>query len=405
MLRSMFTAISSLNSHQFFMDVVADNLANANTTAYKASRVTFQNQFAETLQSGAAPSEELGGVNPTQIGLGNRLAGISPSFSQGMLQGTGRHSDLAIQGDGMFIFSNGISTLYSRDGSLNIDSEGYLVNEANGYRLQGWTAVTSGSTATVDTALQVGDIQLPLNTSLSRATTQAMVGGNLDSSTTIGDTYEATLGVYDSLGVLQSLTLEFTRASDTTWDWSATSGSASGTGTVTFDTGGQYQSGTGTVTIPGSGGAANTEFSLDFTDLSQLAMDSDASVTSQDGLSAGSFTSFHVTPTTGEVYGLYSNGMQLLLGQVAVADFVNPAGLERVGQNMYEVGLNSGEPVVGAPGTGGRGGVVGGYLEASNVDLAQEFTNMILAQRGFQASSRVITTSDEMLQELVNIKR
>lgn len=405
MLRSMFTAISSLNSHQFFMDVVADNLANANTTAYKSSRVTFQTQFAETLSAGAAPSEELGGVNPTQIGLGNRLVAISPSFSQGMLQATGRHTDLAVQGDGMFIYSNGATNFYSRDGSLNIDSEGYLVNESNGYHLQGWTAVTSGSTASIDTAQAIGDIQLPLNTSLARSTTQAMIGGNLDSTTTIGNTYEATLGVYDSLGVLQSITLELTRASNTTWDWAATSGSASGSGTITFDTEGQYQSGAGSVTVPGSGGAANTVFALNFDNVSQLAMDSDAAITDQDGLAAGGFTSFHVASSTGEIYGLYSNGMQQLLGQVALVDFVNPSGLIRVAENMYEVGLNSGDPVIGAPGAGGRGSVVGGYLEASNVDLAQEFTNMILAQRGFQASSRVITTSDEMLQELVNIKR
>lgn len=405
MLRSMFTAINALNVHQMFLDVVSDNLANANTTAFKSSRVTFQTQIAQLMQAGAAPSATLGGVNPSQIGLGTSLGAITPNFAQGALQGTGRFTDLAIQGDGFFIFNNGAASFYSRDGALAIDANGYLVDAANGYMLQGWQATTSGSTTTVDTGQPLGAIQLPLNTTLARATTQAALGGNLDASIAVGESYDVTLGAYDSLGALQSVTLTFTRTSDTTWDWSAGGSGASGTGTVTFDANGQYSAGAGTVTIPGTNGAANTVVAMDFASLTQLATTSDASTVSQNGLAAGAFTSFYVTPESGEVYGIYSNGMQQLVGQVALANFVNPTGLERIGQNMYRVGLNSGDPVVGAANTGGRGSVVGGYLEGSNVDLTQEFTNMILAQRGFQASSRVITTSDEMLQELVNLKR
>lgn len=406
MLRSMFTAISSLNSYQVFMDVVADNLANSNTTGYKSNRVTFQTQFAQTIQNGSAPSDTLGGVNPIQIGLGNRLCMISQNFTQGMLQVTGRSTDLAIQGDGMFIYSDGLENVYSRDGALTMDSEGYMVNESNGYRLQGWTAITSGSANTIDTGQAIGDMQLPLNSSIAQATTDAILGGNLDSTSLVGDTHEITMGVYNSLGDLQNVSIEFTKTGNGTWDWATSGSTGSGSGTLSFDADGQLQSATSsTITIPASGGAAAMSVDLDFDNMSQLALDTDASITDQNGLSAGSFSSFYVAPITGEVYGVYSNGMQQLLGQVAVADFVNPSGLERAGQNMYELGLNSGDPVVGAPGTGGRGGVVGGYLEASNVDMATEFTNMILAQRGFQASSRVITTADEMLQELVNIKR
>ena len=131
----------------------------------------------------------------------------------------------------------------------------------------------------------------------------------------------------------------------------------------------------------------------------------DIAIVGQDGMGAGTFAGFYMTVGTGEIYGVYSNGMQELVGQLALADFVNPDGLIRDGQNLWRSGANSGEPSIGAPHSGGRGDIVSGYLEGSNVDLAQEFTNMILAQRGFQASSRVITTSDEMLQELVNIKR
>jgi len=405
MLRSMFTAINALNVHQMFLDVVSDNLANANTTAFKSSRITFQTQIAQLMRAGAAPSANLGGINPAQVGLGTGMGAITPNFVQGMLQGTGRFTDLAIQGDGFFIYANGANSFYSRDGALAIDSGGYLVDSSNGYLLQGWQAVTSGSTSIIDTGQPIGAIQLPLNTTLAQATTDAALGGNLDSNMAIGDSYDVTVGVYDSLGALQSVTLTFTRTSDTTWDWAASGSGATGSGSITFDTDGQYSAGGGTVTIPGTNGAANTVFDLDLENMTQLAADSDAALVSQNGLAAGSFTGFYVTPETGEVYGLYSNGMQQLIGQVALANFVNPTGLERVGQNMFQVGLNSGDPVVGAPGTGGRGAVIGGYLEGSNVDLTQEFTNMILAQRGFQASSRVITTSDEMLQELVNLKR
>ncbi len=401
MIRSMFTAINALSTHQYFMDVVADNLANANTIGFKSSQVTFQSQFAQLLRSGAAPSGELGGINLTQIGLGTRLGSITPNFTQGMLQSTGRSTDLAIQGDGFFIYSDGTNMFYSRDGSLAIDAEGYLVNGSNGGRLQGWEAIAG----VVDTGLPIGSIQLPLNSTLARATANAILGGNLDSSTTIGDTYDATVGVYDSLGVLHSVDLTFTRTADDTWDWSASGSGATGSGTVTFDAEGQYASGSGTITVPGTDGADATVFDLDLSGLTQLATESDASALSQDGLAPGSFSSFYVTSDNGEVYGLYSNGMQQLIGQLSLAKFANPTGLTRVGQNLYQTGLNSGEPVVSTAGSGGLGSVVGGYLEGSNVDLAREFTNMILAQRGFQASSRVITTSDEMLQELVNLKR
>jgi flagellar hook protein FlgE len=157
--------------------------------------------------------------------------------------------------------------------------------------------------------------------------------------------------------------------------------------------------------VPGTDGAADTTLTLDMGGLTQLATDNDVAMTYQDGLAAGSFSSFFVTPSTAEIYGVYSNGMQQLIGQLAISNFVNPAGLTKVGNNLYQVSANSGDPSIGGAGTGGRGTIAAGYLEGSNVDLGQEFTNMILAQRGFQASSRVITTSDEMLLELVNIKR
>ena len=409
MLRSMFSAISALNLHQTYMDVVANNLANVNTYGYKASRVTFQDQFSQTLWNGAGPTENLGGINPAQIGLGVRLGAISPNFTQGMLQNTNRNTDLAIQGDGFFIYNNGVTNLYSRDGSLEIDSEGYLVNGSTGARIQGWMANVVNNIATVDTGMPISALQLPLGATLAQQTQNASLFGNLDSSQAVGYKYPVTLGVYDSLGDLHSVTIEFELAnkSSKTWNWTASGTDVTGSGTVTFDTDGQSQTPSGTIHIAASnsGGAADFDVTLDMSRLTQLASNTDLSMTYQDGLAAGSFSSFFVTPQTGEVYGVYSNGMQRLIGQLALASFVNPSGLERVGNNMFMVGSNSGDAAVGAAGTGARGTLAAGYLEGSNVDLGQEFTNMIIAQRGFQASSRVITTSDEMLLELVNLKR
>jgi len=405
----MFSAISALNLHQTYMDVVANNLANVNTYGYKASRVTFQDQFSKTLWNGAGPTENLGGINPAQIGLGVRLGAISPNFTQGMLQNTNRNTDLAIQGDGFFIYNNGVTNLYSRDGSLEIDSEGYLVNGSTGARIQGWMANVVNNIATVDTGMPISALQLPLGATLAQQTQNANLFGNLDSSQAVGYKYPVTLGVYDSLGDLHSVTVEFELAdkSTNTWNWTASGTDVTGSGTVTFDHDGQSQTPSGTIHIAASnsGGAADFDVTLDMSRLTQLASNTDLSMTYQDGLAAGSFSSFFVTPQTGEVYGVYSNGMQRLIGQLALASFVNPSGLERVGNNMFMVGSNSGDAAVGAAGTGARGTLAAGYLEGSNVDLGQEFTNMIIAQRGFQASSRVITTSDEMLLELVNLKR
>ncbi|MBN2555725.1 MAG: flagellar hook protein FlgE [Anaerolineales bacterium] len=403
MLRSMFTAITSLTLHQDYMDVVADNLANVNTAGFKRSNVTFQDQFAQTLQAGSAPTANLGGINPTQIGLGARLGNITTQFTQGTLKDTGRNWDLAIQGDGFFIYRDGTRQFYSRDGSLSMDEDGTLVSASTGQKIMGWMPDASGN---IDTGLPITQIDIPVDANLARATTSALLGGNLDSTSASGSagSYNVTIGAYDSLGAFQSVTINFEKTSDNNWSWTAVTGAA-GSGTVSFDTSGQYTSGGGNIIIPASGGAPATTVAMDLTSLTQLATTSTLTLVSEDGVAAGSLTGFSVVSNTGEIYGTYSNGLQELLGQVAISKFVNPTGLTRVGQNLWEASLNSGEPEIGIAGTNGRGTVTAGYLEASNVDLAEEFTNMILAQRGFQAASRVITASDEMLQELVNLKR
>jgi len=415
MIRSMFTAISSLNLHQKYLDVVSNNLANANTNGFKASRVIFQDQFAQMLNPGAAPSTTLGGVNPTQIGLGVGMGLVSPNFTQGTLQSTGRNLDLGIEGDGFFVYGQDAGRRYSREGSMGLDAEGYLVNAASGLRTQGWMAANG----TVDTNAPVDDIQVDVNRSLARATGNVFLGGNLSSTTPGAGTTNVTVAVYDSLGALQNASIRFTRGGTAAvptnvWTWQVMDTSVTppvagtGSGTITFDADGQVSATavTTAATIPGSAGSTTPiPVVFDFNKMTQLAAATSASATSQDGLAAGSVTDIYISPNDGSISLVYSNGLVEQVGQVATARFTNPSGLIQSEGTTFMEGLNSGTAEVGAAGTGGRGSIAAGRLEASNVDMAQEFTNMILAQRGFQASSRVITTSDEILQELVNLKR
>ncbi len=409
MLRSMLTAISSLNLNQNYMDVIANNLSNANTTGFKASRFSFQDQFTQLLNVGTAPSTSQGGTNPTQIGLGVRLGNISPLFTQGSLQSTGRNSDLAIVGDGFLMYANNGKTFYSRDGMLTMDSDGYLVHGSSGMKLQGWQATQNGLVSNLATNVPPGNIRLPLDTTLARPTGKTNLVGNLDSTAANNGTFTATLGVYDSLGVYHNLALTFTKSSDNTWNWSVSGDGATRitdtTTPITFNAAGQFLNAAGQISLPGAQGAATQTINVDFSKMTQLASASSVNMADQDGLAAGGLSSFQISSGDGKIYGLYSNGMQQLIGQVAVARFINPMGLIHNGENMWLAGINSGEPNVGEANTNGRGTVASSTLEGSNVDMAQEFTNMILAQRGFQASSRIITTSDEMLQELVNLKR
>lgn len=405
MLRSMFTAISSLNLHQSYLDVIANNLANANTTGYKANRVLFQDQFSQLLSPGAAPGDTIGGINPTQIGLGLQLGHISSTFTQGALQSTGRNLDLSIQGDGFFVYNGGSGTFYSRDGATTLDAEGYFVNGSTGWRLQGWTANDAG---VVDTNLPPTDMQINTDRTIASATSEATLTGNIDAQTATGDTVDTSMGVYDSLGNLYTVSVQFTRTAASTWGWSITDpANASGSGTITFDDAGQFTASTGGPIAMTLTNGATTPMNItpDFSGLTSLRAASDAAVSSQNGLPTGSVSDVYIAPNDGAIFLVYSNGMREQVGQVALANFSNPSGLIHVGHTAFQQGLNSGEPQVGVGGSNGRGLIASGYLESSNVDMAQEFTNMILAQRGFQASSRVITTSDEILQELVNLKR
>ncbi|GAB4564825.1 MAG: flagellar hook protein FlgE [Anaerolineae bacterium] len=411
MLRSMTSAASALRFHQTFMDVVANNIANVNTTAFKSGRVTFQEMMNQILSSGIGPEPggDRGGVNPVQIGMGVLLGGVDTQFLQGGLQATGRTSDLAIQGNGFFIFQGPNQQYYSRDGTLDIATDGTLVNPNTGLRVLGWQA----QNGTVDPSGPLTPITISLGSSVTaRATTAVRIGGNLNSAADVGEITSLTFEVYDSMGTGHYITISLTKSATNAWDVTISENDDtidSMTGptpaSLTFDAQGQIVgAGTLDISVTLNNGADPMNLTLDLSTVTQLADNGQLVQISQDGSPAGSLVSFDVT-ANGMVMGVYSNGMRQAVGQIALATFRNPAGLLKIGQNMFAESANSGDRVVGIAGQGDRGQISSGYLEMSNVDLATQFTDMIRAQRGFQANSRVITASDQMLQELVNIIR
>jgi flagellar hook protein FlgE len=316
---------------------------------------------------------------------------------------------MAIQGDGFFVLSDGGRDFYTRDGAFDIGLNGQLLNPASGLKVQGWVASAAG---TIDTTTTATDVVIPIGTRTTALPTSAgTLTGNLDASAAVGATTSTTLNAYDSLGVRHSVKVTFTKTGANTWDWAAatdpadTDASTTTTGTIDFTSGGLYNAATGSplsITLA-SGSTSPLDVPLDFSAMTQYSGAS--AVSSQtDGFSSGTLVTFTIG-SAGDITGVFSNGQTQLLGQIAMASFVNPGGLLRNGQNLFVESSASGGPNVGIPATGGRGTITTGSLEMSNVDLATQFTSMITAQRGFQANGRVITTSDEMLQELVNLKR
>jgi flagellar hook protein FlgE len=409
MMRSMFAAISGLKNHQTFMDVVGNNIANVNTTGFKQSRVTFQDILSQTLRGASGPQAGRGGVNPEQVGLGVLISGIDTIQTQGTLQSTGKLTDMAIQGDGYFVMSDGKQSFFTRDGSFDMGIDGTLVNPASGLHVMGWMA--SPTTGAIDTSVPPANIAIPVGAGMTgKMSTSLTVNGNLDSNNAGGATNAVplTATVYDAQGNAIPLTLTFTKSASNTWTMTPTAtapASVTGGSTITFNGAGKVLSG-GTVSLsvtPGNGATTPEPISLDLTQITQLASTPSSLSSNTDGASAGTLTSFTVGQG-GDITGVYSNGYKQPLGQMALAAFSNPSGLMKAGGNLFQTSPNSGAAQIGTPNTGGRGTIATGFLEGSNVDLAQQFTNMIMAERGFQANSKVITTSDEILQDLVNLK-
>ncbi len=412
MLRSMFSAISGLRGHQIMMDVIGNNIANVNTVGFKSGRVNFQDILSQTLHGATAPNGGLGSINPAQIGLGMTVAGIDVLHTQGNLQSTGKTTDMAIQGDGFFVMSDGASQYFTRDGAFDIALDGALVNPASGLKVQGWQADSNGN---IDTTQAVSNLFIPIGQrTTALATANVKMSGNLDAGAAVGDSASTTMTVFDSLGIAHSVKVTFTKTGANAWSWIAAKDpadtgitiNASGTtnqGTIGFTSAGIENASTGTLSFSFPDGATATTPAISLASMTQFSGTSQP-IAAADGFTSGTLVTFAVG-NAGEISGVYSNGQTQKLGQIAMASFLNNAGLQRAGQNNFSQSSASGAPSIGMAGTGGRGKINTGALEMSNVDLATQFTGMITAERGFQANSRVITTSDEMLQELVNLKR
>ena len=408
MLRSMNSAISGLRAHQTKLDVTGNNIANVNTVGYKSSTTVFEDTLSQVMRNGSAPTAQAGGTNPAQVGLGVKVAGITTNFEQGSAQNTGRSTDFMISGDGFFITQAGNEQLYTRAGSFSYDGAGNLVTP-DGALLQGWMA-TDGVVNTNGPIRQLtvrfGDVMQPTGTD------NGAVVGNLSSAAANGTGVQTQMTMYDALGTAHQISLSFTKTGDNTWNVVARDENeavlASTAGPLAFDpVAGTLPAASRTFQITPDASMAGSwpgQITIDLADLRQFGGPSGLTPARVDGNAMGSLQSISLSGD-GTVMGVYSNNLREPIGKLALATFANPGGLAKAGNSSFRVGDNSGQPAIGEPGGGGRGSLIAGALEMSNVDLAEEFTGLIVAQRGFQANSRVISSSDEVLQDLVNLKR
>lgn len=390
MLRSLYSGISGLRAHQTMLDVTGNNIANVNTAGFKGSSVQFQDTLSQLTRGGSAAQGANGGTNPAQVGLGVQVAAISTNFAQGSAQATGRSTDMMIAGDGFFVVSKGGQQSYARAGAFDFDSRGRLVSP-DGALLQGWPAVNGQ----INSGGALGDIRISKDmTAPAAATSQAKLGGNLPSDAVVPEQIVRDIQVFDNTGKARNLALTFTKNA-TGWDVAAADENGA-TGAIALQFSGGVLTSGGTMAVGG--------ITVDMTALTGNAGAKTVAVTTKDGNAAGTLESFAMG-TDGTLTGTFSNGQNVVVGQVALANFTNPGGLEKTGSSSYRATASSGTATIGQAGQGGLGELTSGYVEMSNVDLSQEFTNLIVAQRGFQANARIITTSDEVLQELTQLKR
>lgn len=401
-MNALFTGVSGMMATQQAVDVIANNIANLNTVAYKSERATFEEALVRTLAISR-------GGNPQQIGLGVDVATIDPLMTQGTPKSTGRTLDLALVGRSYFAVTDGEATRYTRDGVMNLDEQNRLIMSGTGLQVIGWMADAAQHIDT--TAPPTGGMSIPLGESNARQTEHVTLGGNLDAT---GASSQLTFDVYDSLGAAHSVTVRLAKniATPGAWDWSITSpdgtpAAGTSTGTVTFDTKGVASTGTtGAValalTTP-NGAAPQVQFALDFTGVTQIAGTDNVQATAQDGLSRGVLENYAID-SAGVITGTYSNGANRILGEIALATFANPNGLSRADGNLWDISPASGLASLQTADASGTQ-IRSGALESSNVDLASEFANLIVTQRSYQANSRSVTTADEMLQEMLQLKR
>ena len=463
MMRSLYSGVSGLQNHQTRMDVIGNNISNVNTTGFKRGRVNFQDMISQQVAGAAKPTEELGGVNPKDVGLGMTISTIEQVFTQGNLQSTGVGTDVAIQGNGFFIVKNGDESFYTRNGVFGLDRDGTLVNPANGMRVQGWMARDLNGEQIVQTAATPTDLVIPVGSKdPAKATENVLFACNLNKNTpeilegasasdVAKGTWNTEQKIYDSFGNEHLLSINFTKVPGVANSWQATvnvdadnadfTQTRIGLGTtdgvqntfiVNFDNYGQLSSvtdsagnisnETGEIVLQSSftvadanadenGTPARQSFNINLgtigsmkNTITQSASKSTTKAYSQDGYTLGYLDNYKID-SSGTITGVYSNGTNRVIGQIALATFSNDRGLEKAGDNTYVETNNSGQANIGESGVAGKGSLLAGTLEMSNVDLSEQMTDMIVTQRGFQANSKTIQTADTLLETVLGLKR
>lgn len=454
MMRSLYSAISGLKNHQTKMDVIGNNIANVNTTGFKRSTVTFATALSQTLRGASSPTATQGGSNAVQVGLGSMLGSINQNMTQGSPQSTGNPTDMMLSGSGFFVLDNNGQQVFTRAGGFGQDSSGNLIDPSTGAKVQGYSWGANDTTTPVwgqsgDIKFKKGDtlvtdtfypIPQETNTVTPSGTTGTTIGTNLENVTIDGMTrvsgtpasgqfsYDPTTGnltFASDISTTNALTYRYVDLAGTGTNTSTAINVSAGDNTAIVDyppvSGATVYNGTtayklSTSNTPGDleytitpvNGKYKITFGTDGTTPTPAATVASSTISYDFTNKAHTLSSFSIDQS-GVITGVYSNGgkdsVTHKIAQIEVASFANDAGLENIGGSFYTQTNNSGTPSIGAAGDSGRATITSGELEMSNVDLSQEMTDMITAQRGFQANSRVITVSDTLLQELVDLKR
>jgi flagellar hook protein FlgE len=411
--------LSGLTAESTALSTIANNIANQNTTAYKSVRTVFRDLFYQNLGS-------TGSGDPVQLGAGTQVGALPGTFTQGSVTSSGVSTDVAIQGGGFFVVEKNGAQAYTRAGNFSVDKTNVLVT-TSGQQVLGYPAVNG----VVNTGGGVGPLQLGAGSiSPPVQTTSAQIQSNLDAGAAVGTTgasYSTPVTIYDSLGTSHVLTFTFTKTGANAWNYALSipageytpaTGSTLPAGVVaqgalTFNSNGILATPAADVTgivIPNlTDGAADITYDWKLYNgtsplIGQTTGSNSTSATQQNGAASGTLTSYSIG-SDGTITGSFSNGKTASLGQLALANFADNQGLQREGNTDFGETLASGQAVIGVPGTGGRGDLSGGALESSNVDIASEFANLIVAQRAFEANAKAVTTFDQITQDTINLKQ
>jgi flagellar hook protein FlgE len=406
---SFSIALSGLQADSVALNTIGNNLANLNTTAFKKQGTTFEDLFYQQIGTS-------GSNNPLQVGVGTRVSGTATNFLQGTLLPTGNSTDMALSGDGFFVVQQGGVQALTRAGNFQLSQSGNLTT-VDGAQVMGYP-VQNGA---VNVNAGLAPMVLPVGvTQAAQATQNISITANLNAGATVGTQFTTPVSIYDSLGQSHAMTVTYTKTGLNTWDYSvaipgadATGTPTNNTGTLTFDSNGNLVSPTGSVsaiTFPSlTNGASDLSFNWNLMSggnptITQTTAASTTGQTQQDGYASGNYKGFTVD-SNGVITADFDNGHKQIVGQVAVARVTNTQGLVMTGHNNYATTSASGDAVIGVAGTGGRAAIEDATLEQSNVDIATEFSDLIVAQRSFEANSKTITAFDSVTQATIGLIR